>query len=264
MLTEKIVKLGFQILASLIAYFVDVASILPEDHDICCASGNEPEYFLCALKITNPKHHVSDIIKLEKNTHASPPAEAMPTLATTYRAINELLIMLAPIGLAFAEECWAYLHTISPPSLGCARVLNTMWPWLVLQGEFRGGETIYTEVQGWTTPGKVRTGRTIGDYSPSAWTSGTSKVDIIHQKDSFNIMRHHSCSPGQSPTVLGRHQQSPAVLRLDRPVRTTESRPVPSGALGSPPAGPRGPRTRGAPGRLGTLVQTPFASTRPP
>jgi len=30
-------------------------------------------------------------------------------------------------------------------------------------------------VLGRTAPGKVRTGRTVGDYSPSAWTSGTGR-----------------------------------------------------------------------------------------
>jgi len=90
-------------------------------------------------------------------------------------------------------------------------------------------------------------------------------------------MRHHSCRPPPSPAVLthprpsspvpGRplpsiplpctnmsHPVGPVVLPKDggpalkRPGRTTASRPVPSGALGSPPAGPRR-----APGRLRTL-----------
>ena len=47
-------------------------------------------------------------------------------------------------------------------------------------------------VLGRTTPGRVRTGQTIGDYSPSAWIFGTSKV---------KIMRHDSCCPQQSPAV---------------------------------------------------------------
>ena len=74
--------------------------------------------------------------------------------------------------------------------------------------------------------------------------------------------------PRPSPAVLNRprpsiplpctnmsHPVGPAVLPKDgrpalgRPGRTTDSRPVPSGALGSPPTGPRR-----APGRLGTLV----------
>ena len=107
---------------------------------------------------------------------------------------------------------------------------------------------------GRTTPGRVRTGRTIGDCSPSAWTFGTSQVDI---------MKHHSCGPRPSTTVPGRpsplpctnmsHPVGPAVpktalLPLGWTERTTASRPVPSGALGSLPAGPRR-----APGRLGTL-----------
>ena len=105
-------------------------------------------------------------------------------------------------------------------------------------------------------------GRTIGDCSPSAWTFGTSQVDI---------MKHHSCGPRPSPTVPCRLHPSPAVhppcpaltcltlwgppsysktavLPLGRTGRATACRPVPSGALGSPLAGPRLP-----PRRLGTL-----------
>ena len=125
---------------------------------------------------------------------------------------------------------------------------------------------------GLTTPGRVRTGRTIADYSPSAWTFGTSQGDI---------MRHHSCGPPPSSPMPGRPPQSPAVLthpwpssivpgrphispavhppcpaltcltlqgppsypkmavlHLGRTGRTTASRPVPSGALGRGPTGP--------------------------
>ena len=88
-------------------------------------------------------------------------------------------------------------------------------------------------------------------------------------------MRDHSCSPQPFPTVPSRPQPSPAVhppavhppalrqhvspCRARRPAlraprtdygRTTASRPVPSGALGSPPTGPRR-----APGRLGILCK---------
>ena len=83
------------------------------------------------------------------------------------------------------------------------------------------------------------------------------------------------------------HPVGPAVLPKDgrpalgRPGRTTDSHPVPSKALSSPPAGPRR-----APGRLGTLrvasfhirlpdwvqhllfpkapLQSPYARTQPP
>ena len=44
-------------------------------------------------------------------------------------------------------------------------------------------------------PGRVRTGRTIGDYSPCALTFSPCLVEI---------MRHHSCGPGSplpSPAV---------------------------------------------------------------
>jgi len=45
------------------------------------------------------------------------------------------------------------------------------------------------------------------------------------------------------------HSVGPAILPLGRPRRTIDSRPVPSGAPGSPPTGPRL-----APRRLGTLL----------
>ena len=64
-------------------------------------------------------------------------------------------------------------------------------------------------VLGMTTSGNVRTGRTIGDYSPGAWTSCNSRAEIIQlQTNSFHIMRHHSClpvppgAPGVSPAGL--------------------------------------------------------------
>ena len=52
--------------------------------------------------------------------------------------------------------------------------------------------SVFLGVLGRTTSGRVRTGRTIGDYSPCAWTFGTCQVEI---------MRHHSCGPPQSPAV---------------------------------------------------------------
>ena len=56
---------------------------------------------------------------------------------------------------------------------------------------------------GRTTPGKVRTGRTIEDYSPSTWTSYTRQAEIIHlQTNSFHIMKHHSRSPPPSTPAL--------------------------------------------------------------
>ena len=57
-------------------------------------------------------------------------------------------------------------------------------------------------VLGRATPGKVRTGRTIADHSPSPWASCTSQAEIIHlQTNHFHIVRHHSCRPRPSPSV---------------------------------------------------------------
>ena len=47
---------------------------------------------------------MSDFIKLEKKALAPLPAEALSILATTYWAKNKLLLMVAPIGIGFAEE----------------------------------------------------------------------------------------------------------------------------------------------------------------
>ena len=70
-------------------------------------------------------------------------------------------------------------------------------------------------------------------------------VDVIDLRmNHCSIMINHS----------RRHRPSylkTAVLPLGRTGRTTASRPVPSGALGSPPAGPRW-----APGRLRTLSES--------
>jgi len=115
---------------------------------------------------------------------------------------------------------------------------------------------------GWTTPGAVRTGRTVGDHSHSAWTSGTSQAEIMHLRTNHSsIMRHHSCSPPPRPALFNRPRQSttvprrplpsPAVHYLSHPIRLKDSRPprrtrdrgpAPSKALGSHP------------GLLGTLV----------
>ena len=117
-----------------------------------------------------------------------------------------------------------------------------------------------------TTPGRGRTGRTIGDYCPSAWTFGTGQVDIIRNHwcgppPSPAILTHHDdrpsstvpgCSypPWSSPIIPGHpfpllwtnmpHPIRPAVLpkegcpAIRRTRQTTASRPVPSQALGSP------------------------------
>ena len=74
------------------------------------------------------------------------------------------------------------------------------------------------------------------DYFPPV-LAGVDVIDL--RMNHCSIMRHHS----------RRHRPSypkTAVLPLGRTGRTTASRPVPSGALGSPPA-----RPRRAPGRLG-------------
>jgi len=146
------------------------------------------------------------------------------------------------------------------------------------------GRSVFPTVQsvclwertGRTTPGKVRTGRTIGGYSPSAWTSCSSQVEIIHHRTHHpHPMRDHSCRPRASPGVPCRpspfptilscprpspavprrppplpyanmsHPVGPAVLPLGRPRRITDRRPVPSKVLGSPPTGSAGPRTVG-------------------
>jgi len=59
-------------------------------------------------------------------------------------------------------------------------------------------------VLGRTTPREVRTGRTIGDYSPGSWTSCTSQVDHRPPNEFFS---HHETSllhsvpngPGRRP-----------------------------------------------------------------
>ena len=57
-------------------------------------------------------------------------------------------------------------------------------------------------VLGRATPGKMRTGRTIADHSPSPWASRASQAEIIHvQTNHFHIVRHHSCRPRPSPEV---------------------------------------------------------------
>ena len=108
---------------------------------------------------------------------------------------------------------------------------------------------------GRTMPRRVRTGRTIGDCSPSAWTSGTGRSrNHTPPNQSLSILRHYSCRPRQSSTVPGLPRrpspyptltcltlQGPpscpktAVLPLGRPRRTIASCPVPSGAHGNPP-----------------------------
>ncbi|KAG0640214.1 hypothetical protein HOY80DRAFT_1009129 [Tuber brumale] len=140
MLAEKLAEPGFPILPSLIARPVTTASIPPEDHDLFSmlqeTSRNNSFALAKSLALNTV---VSNLIKLT-NTLISPPAEAQPTLATTYRATNELLRMLAPIAPGFAEECWARLHT-HVPSMAGTRVVETTWPWFVLQGERLGGTT---------------------------------------------------------------------------------------------------------------------------
>ena len=80
-----------------------------------------------------------------------------------------------------------------------------------------------------TTPRRVRTGRTIGDYSLSAWTFGTSQAET---------MRHHSCGPRPSPTVPGRPPSSPAVLTHARPSPTVPCRPHQCPAVPTVPGRP--------------------------
>lgn len=140
MLAGKLAEPGFPIFPSLVARPVTTTSIPPEDHDlfyILQETIRSNTYALSKSLALNTV--VSNLIKLT-NALTSPSPEAQPTLATTYRATNELLRMLAPIAPGFAEECWAHLHT-HVPSMAGTRVLETKWPWFVLQGEHPGGTT---------------------------------------------------------------------------------------------------------------------------
>ncbi|CAZ82468.1 unnamed protein product [Tuber melanosporum] len=140
MLAEKLADPGFPILPNLIARPVTTTSIPPEDHDLFSMLQETNRNSSFALSKTLALNTVvSNLIKLT-NTLTSPPAETQPTLAMTYRVTNELLRMLAPIAPGFAEECWARLHT-HVPSMAGTRVLETTWPWFVLQGERLGGTT---------------------------------------------------------------------------------------------------------------------------
>jgi len=56
---------------------------------------------------------------------------------------------------------------------------------------------------GWTTPREVRTGRTVGDYSPSAWISGTVLVQV-RIIPSGRVIGHHETSLVPSFAVLCR------------------------------------------------------------
>ena len=139
-LSGKLAEPGFPILPSLIARPVTTTSIPPEDHDLFYLLQQTVRNNSYALSKTLALNTVvSNLIKLT-NTLTFPPPEAQPTLATTYRATNELLRMLAPIAPGFAEECWAQLHTHVPSMTG-TRALETRWPWFVLQGERLGGAT---------------------------------------------------------------------------------------------------------------------------
>ena len=132
---------------------------------------------------------------------------------------------------------------------------------------------------GQTMPGRVKAGRTIEDCSPILGPPVLAEVGIIPLRTNhYGIIKHHSCRPRPSPAVLTHprpsspvhvhlppsiplpgtnmsHPVGPAVLLLGRPGRTTASRPVPSGALGTPPGGPRR-----APRRLRTLLVRLFAA----
>jgi len=140
MLSGKLAEPGFPILPSLVARPVTATSIPPEDHDlfyILQQTVRNNSYVLTKTFALNTL--VSNLIKLT-NALTSLPPEAQPTLATIYRATNELLLMLAPIAPGVAEECWAQLHT-HVPSMAGTRALETPWPWFVLQGERLGGTT---------------------------------------------------------------------------------------------------------------------------
>jgi len=57
---------------------------------------------------------------------------------------------------------------------------------------------------GRNAPGKVRAGWTVGDYSPNAWTSGTSPScnhTPPNQPSSHHYSSHYSCGPLPSPAV---------------------------------------------------------------
>ncbi|PWW80484.1 leucyl-tRNA synthetase [Tuber magnatum] len=140
MLSEKLAEPDFLILPSTIARPITTATIPPEDHNLVSllqeSIRNNSSTLSKALTLNTV---VSNLIKLT-NAITSPPPEAQPTLATTYRATNELLRMLAPIAPGFSEECWAHLHT-HVPSMSGTRVLETAWPWHFLQGERLGGMT---------------------------------------------------------------------------------------------------------------------------
>jgi len=60
---------------------------------------------------------------------------------------------------------------------------------------------------GRTIPGEVRTGRTSGDYSPSAWTPALAKLKSYTLQESF---WHHETSLMQSPAVSYSTLESPA------------------------------------------------------
>jgi len=93
-------------------------------------------------------------------------------------------------------------------------------------GKDYGSQSVFLGVLGRTPPGKVRTGRTIGDYSPSAWTTCTSQVEMMHlQTDSFPFMIHHSCRPRQSPAVP--HDSRPSSTFPSRPRIFPPSTPCP-------------------------------------
>jgi len=54
-----------------------------------------------------------------------------------------------------------------------------------------------------------------GGYSPVAWTSGASLIKIVHLCTNNNrIMRHHSCSPQESPTIPSSPSLTPDVLHI--------------------------------------------------
>jgi len=56
----------------------------------------------------------------------------------------------------------------------------------------------------------VRAGLTIGDYSPSVWTSGSCQVEIIHlQTGSSRIIEHRWYRPRLFPAVPNGPPPSP-------------------------------------------------------
>jgi len=93
---------------------------------------------------------------------------------------------------AFGSSGWPYWVRPVFPTVQSVRLR-------VRTGRTTAHSPSFWGLLGRTTPGKVKTGRTIGDYSPSARTSGTSQADTIHlQTDPFHIIRHHSFRPQQS------------------------------------------------------------------